>query len=158
MKNPGLIAYSILALATGGALLWWRKRRIAADEGAPADADTEETMDDTKTPPADPAAWRMLPQRFPAGVTYQKIVADNAKARSLVPAGYGTMTGGATGSKAGARAQSLLHSMEFGTIQYFIIDGVQFAAIKEWHAPHVPPVGPPHQWHPGVSVFEKKAA
>jgi len=142
-----LIAITVIVLS--GAFLYRRK-----DKEANETEEKEPVTDDTKTAPADPAAWRMLPERFPPGVTFDQIKADNARIRGQIPSGYQTSTTQA----ANARAGGYLGSLPFGAMTTFEIDGVTYVAIKEWHAPHVPPVGPPHRWHHGISVFQPKGA
>lgn len=118
-------------------------------------AETEEEEEAMNEAPKDVNAWRMLPERFPPGTTFESISADNQRIRAQRPAGFNVPPYTHTG-EAGAKASSLLSSMPFGGMTQFTIADAEYVAIKEWHAPHVPPVPPPYRWHHGISVFQKK--
>lgn len=152
------IALVLAGAAAGLAIQLWRKKGPVIPEKElerAADEDDDET-EDFKTRPADPEEWKMRPERFPPGVTYAQINADIAKGRKKIPGSYGGLKGTSASSQAAGRAQGLLGSLPFGTTTSFEIDGEQFMALKEWHSPHIPPIGPPHRWHHGISVFQKR--
>lgn len=118
------------------------------DPAAPAEVDPKA--------PFDPVAYRNDPSRLPPGKTMADINRENAEARSKVPGGYTFMY--SNQQAATAQAWAILGSVPFGSATPFTIGEDQYIGIKEWHSPHTPNQPPPHHWHAGVSVFQKKKA
>lgn len=139
-----------------GKLIGDKVREIQAAQTPDQQPSGEKPVEPDPNAPFDPVAYRNDPSRLPPGKTMADIQKDNAAARAKVPGGYTTMYSNA--QEATAQAWAILASVPFGSATPFTIGDAQYIGVKEWHAPHTPKQPPPHEWHAGVSVFQKKKA
>lgn len=148
MDYRPLAGIAALAAAFG----YWRFRRRSQQEPISPEVLASTVSDSPKK--FDRQAYYLEPERFPSGATMDSIKADNARIRGRVPGGYTSPY--TNTAEAGRRAMGMLGSVPFGSVNPFTIGEDEYVGIKEWHAPHLPTQGPPHQWHHGISVFQKK--